>query len=270
MKLKYKKIILLTTMCTMGIGLLTLSLNHNQTDAKDNSESGKMTQEVMAEAENTSSEQKTDATNATTLSADNLTPTQIPTPTALPVNDFEKETNPAIDELIKEYYTAKKNSDLKSLKKLYSNPSVADSQDELQKKTEYIDEYLNIKTYIKKGFKEGTFIVYAYSEVKFTGIKTPAPGLAKFFIITDKNNKLKFFCTDDMDEVTKNYFDERNSDQDVIDLINITEKKSDKAIKSDEDLLNFWKKLDEMATSSVSGDDSSSKSKSAKAEGDSN
>ena len=35
MKLKYKKVILLTTLCTMGIGLLTLSISQSKPRAQD-------------------------------------------------------------------------------------------------------------------------------------------------------------------------------------------------------------------------------------------
>lgn len=250
MKLKYKKIILLTTMSTMGIGLLTLSVSHDKSDAKE-SLSPKATTQVMVETDTTNVEATTlnaqitaDVTSVPTVSS---TPAPSPTPTPLPVNDIEKEgAYPKVDKLINDYYSAKKNSDVASLKKLLSDPSQADSQEDLQKKTEYIDDYRNITTYTKKGYIEGTYIVYAYHEIKFTGINTPAPGLAKFYIITDSDNKLKIF-SGKMDEETKAYYDDRNSDEDVVKLIDMTDKAGDEAIKKDEDLLNFWKSIDEMA-----------------------
>jgi hypothetical protein len=150
---------------------------------------------------------------------------------------------------MQDYYTAKNNRDLKTLKTLLSDPSQADSQEDLQKKTEYIEEYRNIKTYTKKGFKEGTYIVYVYHEIKFTSINTPAPGLAQFYIITDADNKLKIF-SGTKDPETQAYYDQRNEDEDVAALIEMTNEKGKKAIKEDEDLLNFWKSIDEMANSS--------------------
>lgn len=253
MKLKYKKIILLTTMSTMGIGLLTLSVSHDKSDAKESLSPNAKTQ-IMAETDTTdedvtalSAQLSADITAVPTLIA---TPIPSPTPTPLPVYDIEEAgTYPKIDKLVKEYYTAKKNSDVDSLKGLLSDPSQADSQEELQKKTEYIEDYSNIKTYTKKGFKDGTYIVYAYHEIKFTGINTPAPGLAKFYILTDSDNKLKIF-SGEMDEETKAYYDERNSDEDVVNLIEMTDKAGKDAIKKDEDLKNFWKSIDEMANNS--------------------
>jgi hypothetical protein len=251
MKLKYKKIILLTTMSTMGIGLLTLSVSHDKSDAKE-SFSPKVTAGPEAGDDTSDEAAVLDAQVAAALTSEpsvapTLSPTPSPTPTPMPVYDIEQEgTYPDIDTLINNYYSAKNNRDIEALKALLSDPSKADTQEELQKKTEYIDDYRNIKTYTKKSFMEGTYIVYAYHEIKFTSINTPAPGLAKFYVITDSDNKLKIF-SGVMDEETKAYYGERNSDEDVIALIQMTDKKGDEAIESDEDLLNFWKSIDEMA-----------------------
>lgn len=258
MKLKYKKIILLTTMSTMGIGVLTLSLSQDEPNAKE-SLSAKATINSM-ELEETVVEEQDEVTQfATSLAADPTvapTSTPIPTPTPIPVYSIEKEGYPKITKLVKDYYAAKNNRDIDALKSLLSDPSEADTQEELQQKTEYIDDYRNVKVYVKKSYEEGTYIVYAYHEIKFTSINTAAPGLAKFFVITDSSGDLKIF-SGTMDDETKAYYDERNSDEDVIKLIEMTDKKSDDAIKSDEDLLNFWKNIDEMAaknTETAQGD----------------
>lgn len=257
MKLKYKKIILLTTMSTMGIGLLTLSLSHDKTDAEENTTKDTAVQSVMSEETVVENEnlKMADAAVASTLtdeptSAADPTPTLEPTPTPIPVYAIEEEGYPRINQLVQDYYTAKNNRDTESLKNLLSDPSEADTQEELQQKTEYIDDYRNIKVYVKKGYIEGTYIVYAYHEIKFTGINTPAPGLAKFYVVTDQNSEVKIF-SGKMSEEEQAYYDERNSDEDVIALIKMTDEKSDKAIESDEDLLNFWKNIDEMANGSA-------------------
>jgi hypothetical protein len=270
MKLKYKKIILLTTMSTMGIGLLTLSVSHDKSKAEVSS-SPKAAAEVMAENftteesavadtelnENNALEEETELQETPMLAAEpsvSPTPDVTSVPAALPVYAIEQEgTYPEIDQLIKDYYTAENNRDLKALKSLLSDPTNADTQEELQQKTEYIEEYKSIKTYTKKGYIEGTYIVYAYSEIKFTSINTPAPGLAQFYIITGDDGKLKIF-SGEMNEETSAYYAARNSDEDVTTLIEMTEKKSDEAKKSDEDLYNFWKSMNDMTNNSTSDD----------------
>lgn len=253
MKLKYKKIILLTTMSTMGIGILTLSVSHDNTDAKESNSSQVITEYALDQ--DTAVEDLTVLDNASSLNAI-LTPTPLPTsapsptPTSLPVYKIVQEgTYPAIDKLINDYYTAKNNRDVDALKALFTDPAGVDTQEELQAKTEYIDKYLNIKTYTKKGFKENTYIVYAYSEIKFTSINTPAPGLAKFYVVVGEDNKPKIF-SGDMDEETLKYYTDRNNDEDVVALIDMTNKKSDDAKKSDEDLYNFWKNIKQIMESS--------------------
>ena len=50
-----------------------------------------------------------------------------------------------------------------------------------------------------------------------------------------------------MDEQTKKYYDDRNNDEDVKAIIDMTNTKSDAAIKKDKDLKNFWKNIDKLA-----------------------
>ncbi len=255
MKLKYKKIILLTTMSTMGIGLLTLSLSQDKTGAEENINNKIAVQTVMSEETVVESETTAaaDTAGATTLMIEPTsppTPTLEPTPIELPVYDIQEDGYPKINNLIQDYYAAKNNRDVEALKVLLSDPTKADTQEQLQQKTEYIDDYRNIEIFVKKSYLDGSYIVYAYHEIKFTSINTPAPGLAKFYVITDQNGDVKIF-SGELDAETQAYYNERNSDEDVIALIEMTDKKSDEAIESDEDLLNFWKNIDEMASDSA-------------------
>ncbi len=236
MNLKYKKIILLTVICTLGIGLLTISINHDKTSAQNIDE--KSAQEVA------SSDVK--AGNDISSFAITATPAPLPSPTPLPVYDIEQDTNPEIKQLFKDFYKAKDNHNVKAIQKLLSDPSKADTKDELKKKTQYIESYSKIKTYVKKGYEEGTYIVYVYHEITFTGIKTPAPGLSKFYVITDDNKQNKIF-SGTMDEATQEYYDRRNDDKDVKTLIDMTNKKSESAMKKDKDLKIFWKNINKLA-----------------------
>jgi len=252
MKLKYKKIIMLTTMSTMGIGLLTLSVSQDRPKAESLGaetaiEASLLSDNTASDINSLSKEAAIETTEAPTVSP---IPTTIPTPTPWPVYEIEKSgTYPKIDTLFDEYYAAKSIQGIDKLKDILSDPAKVETEEQLQSKTEYIDDYRNIKTYTKKGVEEGTFIVYVYHEIKFTSVNTPAPGLAKFYVITGEDQKLKIYSGDMNDEL-KTYFDSRNEDEDVIALIEMTNKKSENAKEKDEDLLNFWKNIDEMASNS--------------------
>jgi hypothetical protein len=75
--------------------------------------------------------------------------------------------------------------------------------------------------------------------------------------VTGEDGKLKIF-SGEMDEETKAYYDARNNDEDVAELIEMTDKKSDEAIKSDEDLQSFWESINELANKSNSSNDAAS------------
>lgn len=248
MKLKYKKIILLTTMSTMGIGLLTLSISQDRPQAKQNLS----TNESIEAAANMSKEEDAqvfslgDTMEASVLLAEEPTPIATPTPTPIPVYDLEE--NSKIDSFFEDYYAAKAKSDISKIKSLYSDPSQAETLEQLQKKVKFIEDYLNIKSYAKKGIEEGTYIAYAYHEIKFTNINTLAPGLSKFYLVTDDEGNLRIF-SGEMDSSLREYYVERNNDEDVQELIDMTNEKSKEAKASDEDLQIFWDGVDSLANS---------------------
>ena len=249
MKLKYKKIILLTTMSTMGIGILTLSVSQDRPKAEEMAATTMLSAEVLPEERMADNQMLAMAEDALATPSAETTPTAVPTPTPIPVYPIEENgTYPEIDALFDAYYTAKNNRDIDTLKNILSDPSKVESEEQLQTKTEYIEDYRKIKTYTKKSLHEGEYIVYVYHEIKFTSINTPAPGLAKFYVITGEDGKHKIF-SGTMDSETKTYYDERNNDEDVIALIEMTDEKSSKAIEKDEDLKNFWESIDAMTNS---------------------
>jgi hypothetical protein len=251
MKLKYKKIILLTTMSTMGIGILTLSVSQDGPKSQGSSIQTILNTEIAEDKVATEDNTLMAAADSTAARmAEAATPTPIPTPT--PVPDYpveEKGTYPEIDKLFETYYTAKNNRDIKTLKSIISDPTKVESEEELQARTEYIEDYKNIETYTKKGLKEGTYIVYVYHEIKFTSINTPAPALSKFYVVTGEDNKLKIY-SGEMDAEEKAYYDACSEDEDFVALAELTDKKSTKAKKKDEDLASFWKSIEKMAKAS--------------------
>ncbi len=262
MKLKYKKIMLLTTMSTMGIGILTLSVSQDRPRAEEREARTAISAEVLPDAEGDVSTQQLPKAANTALAASLLeatpTPTPIPSPTPIPVYPIEQAgTYPVIDTLFDSYYDAKENCDIDAMKEILSDPEMVCTEELLQTKTEYIEDYRNVKTYTKKGMIDGTYIVYVYHEIKFTSINTPAPGLAKFYVITDGEGKLKIF-SGDMDYEIRAYYDERDGDEDVIALVAMTDEKSTQAKAKDQDLSNFWEKIDAMTDKDVSGEEETS------------
>ncbi len=251
MKLKYKKIILLTSLSTMGIGLLTLSISQDKSklDEQISATSG-----IVADAQVSEDGDDLLAVSAIEDTSDNtedievtpvptLSPTPIPTPTPIPVYPLEEREG--LDAFIEVFFNAKATSDVDKLKSIYFDPSKVESREQLQKLVQYIEDYRNVKTYSKKSFEEGAYIVYAYHEIKFSSINTLAPGLSMFYVITDENGNFKIVS--DMEPEVEEYFNARNQDEDALELINNTNAKAEEAKAKDEDLMIFWNGLDELA-----------------------
>lgn len=232
----------------MGIGVVTLSIAPNKNNsAQESLKSAKYSNAVVS-ADSSNVSMVTQAVTPTVMA----TPTTAltPTPAPLPVYDLEEEGHSDIHKLINNYYSAKLACDADKLKTLMSDPSNVSSQKQLKKDIQYVEEYKNIKCYVKKGFKEGTYIVYAYNEVKFINIKTPAPAADQFYIITDQDGSLKIF-SGQFDKETAAYYKARIQDADVMDLIKNVNSQAEKAKKKDKDLRTFWNNLDQKQESTA-------------------
>ncbi|HHT96543.1 MAG TPA: hypothetical protein GXZ90_01440 [Clostridiales bacterium] len=266
MRLKYKKIVILTTMFTMGISLLTFSFNNDKDiiKSKENTEAnqeqdlvskGHIDNSIVVATNNIIKDDL--AHNVNHNENDDVTPTPEPTPeptpTPFPVYELEIDAIPEINELIAQYFVAKINCDVDKIKELLSNSSKAIETDILQKETEHIEDFRNIKVYTKPSILEGSYIAYVYHEVKFTSINTLAPGLSKFYIVTDENNDYKIFSGELEDEIAL-YNIARNDDEDVVKLIKKTKKNGEEAKKNDQDLAEFWSGIDELANKKAKDD----------------
>lgn len=241
----------MTSLSTMGIGLLTLSISQAKPKADEhiNTTGGIVAEAQVSDDDHAVSalfalESAPDITEAAELTPiPTAIPTPSPTPTPIPVYPFEEKEG--MDAFIDVFFTAKASSDVDKLKSVYLDPSKVETREQLQKMVQYIEDYRNVKTYSKKSFEEGAYIVYAYHEIKFSSINTLAPGLSKFYVITDDNGNFKIVS--DMAPDVEEYFNARNEDEDVIELIQSTNAKGEEAKARDEDLMIFWNGLDELA-----------------------
>ena len=81
--------------------------------------------------------------------------------------------------------------------------------------------------------------------VAFTG-STATPALDQFYIITNKEDKLKIYAGI-FDEKMHLYYNARNMDDDVQQLFDKTNSPGKKARSKDKDLRTLWDYLDEVA-----------------------
>jgi hypothetical protein len=251
----------------MGVGLLTLSISQANPKIEDiaTSADGNGTELYTTEDETPTSITLVRTSDQTLITIPTLMPYGIPNliknqltfrrlnvsmkldtapdPKQPPVYELQASGYPEIDSLIQDYYTAKISCDMDKLKSMSSNPSAVISEEILQSLTEGIEEYRNITCYTKKSMIEGSYIVYAFHEIKFIGIDTPAPSLSRIYIITDQNGNLKMY-DNEMDEELRAYCDARYDDSDVSELIEMTNEMAAEARAKDEDLSYFWNIID--------------------------
>lgn len=255
MKLKHRKLILIISMSAMGIGLITFSIAGSKDKKTDEAASIVASQAALTEeATATPTEVITDTPTPTEQLTVTPTPTEEPTdtptntPTATPTEvaaTLEEDAYPEINKLVVKYLQAKLDGSAKKLKKLVTDASYIDV-DKLQKQTEFIESYDNVKVYTKKCDGDIDFIAYVYMELKIASIDTKAPGLNEFYI-KKVDGAYKIVVGEVSDETAAAIKESRESDE-VQDLLKKVNKKLQKAVKSDESLSDFYNKLDQYST----------------------
>lgn len=165
-----------------------------------------------------------------------------PTPTPPPVFELTRGEHPDIDKFFNDYYVTKNSCDYSLIKTLLTDSDNAQPLSELQNETRFLDDIRDINCYIMRSYEEGTYIVYVYSELKYVNIKTSYPNLDKFYLITDEDGNLKIF-TSEMDEMLETYFKERDQDEKVQELIQMTNDKAKEALEKDVDLRVYLEAL---------------------------
>ncbi|MDD6207502.1 MAG: hypothetical protein PUB10_03160 [Clostridiales bacterium] len=218
MKIKYKRIVFTIMMGTMLIGCITLSIGIP---------SGKN------EKQKTSSEQQQN------LAAD--TGEEV-------TYELEENQHPEINELVREYLGARQKCDLDALSGLVSDISHID-EDNLRKRSEYIEGYQNISCYTMKSPQDGGYLVFVYSEVKFLNINTPAPGLFSLYVTQTEDGSYVVYLGE-LDGDVQEFTDSAMQSEKVQNLLDTVDQKLKQAIVSDEDLRDFYQKLEESSQQS--------------------
>lgn len=173
-------------------------------------------------------------------------PTTLPTPTSEPtpppVYEFEEGGYPDIEKFFLDYYVAKNSCDYSILKSLLTDPEKIKPLPDLQKETRFLDDIRNITCYISKSYEENAYIVYVYYELKYINIKTVYPQLDKFYLVADKEGNFKIYSSE-MEEPLKTYYEERDQDEKVQELIENTNEKAKEALNNDVDLRVYLEAL---------------------------
>lgn len=223
MKFKYKKIIFAITMCTMCIGFVTISLTTP----------GVGKSKIYTKDKNIGENSFAEISEDASLMEDaGLKEKE----SALKSNNKQE-----ITDLIITYLNSTLTCDLETLENIVTDVEKMDVE-ELLAKQRLIEEYQNVECYIMDGLEADDCLVYVYSEFKFTGIDTAAPGLTRLYVEKDENGAFKV-QVGLMQQEVKELIDEADQSQEVQKIIDTVNRKLEEAISKDENLRTFYANL---------------------------
>lgn len=165
------------------------------------------------------------------------------TDTAAEVVALEENAVPEVNELLQRYYQAAADGDMETLNAIV-NTYDEDTQIYLEKMSGHIEHYQNIVCYTKPGPADGSYIVYAYYEVKFKDLDTAVPGISPYLVYPREDGSL-YIYEGDVDEKVNAYVEEVSAQDDVIDLMNRVQVVFNEAVMQDENLNNYLAQLKE-------------------------
>lgn len=105
------------------------------------------------------------------------------------VDDFSKNANKDVNEVVTAYYKACSAKDIEGVRKVYDG--LTESEIGKIKNNSNLEAYSDIGTYVKAGPTKGTYIVFVEYKIKYKDITTLAPGLTRMYLFTDKDGNLK-------------------------------------------------------------------------------
>ena len=98
-----------------------------------------------------------------------------------PQFELEENAHPEINNLIRTYYDAQAEGDIETISSLNTYLDEIETI-RVQELSKYIDSYPVLNVYTKPGLAENTYVTYVYSEVQFSDVDLPLPGMQTYYI----------------------------------------------------------------------------------------
>lgn len=152
--------------------------------------------------------------------------------------DLQKDTTPALEELIQQYYTAKSACDLTTLEQIVV--TISDEEKEvIRRKKDYIEGYQNIVVYSKKSPVKGEYLVFAGFDIKFKNEAATVPGLETFYVKTSDEGNMYIYTGVNRGEEAEKFIDEQLKSAAVVTLFQDVDNRYVDALASSPALLSF-------------------------------
>ena len=162
---------------------------------------------------------------------------------------LEVDAYPEINALMRKYYDASASGDVATIESI-KVPVDDKEKTIITKKAEYVESYPTVTCYTKKGPVEGSFLVFAYYEVKLFDYDSVAPGLNAWYVCKREDGTY-YINDDEQDEKLADYCKVICVQDDVVDLNNTVNVKFNEVVAADTELASFLELLPELLTASV-------------------
>lgn len=205
MKLKYKKLVILITIATLGLSFFILTLiptGSNKGNAED--------------------------------------------------AELELNKNEDINQLISNYFTAKKTVDVDALSGLVSDSNWIET-DKFIKMAEYVEDYQNLKCYVIKSEEDEAWRVYVKYDMKLKNIDTLAPCLSAFYVTMTSDGKYIIFLSA-LDTAQEDFILAADNNENIIKLKEQVVSELQTAIDKDSVLKQFYQNIDQEVESALNSD----------------
>ncbi len=104
-------------------------------------------------------------------------------------DEYEVDAHPEVKELVSTYYNSYAAGDIDKL--LSITQYLSDMEKSYVKMMdEHVESYSNVTCYTKEGLEEGSYMVSATFDMKFSGVEGGLPGMDFFYLRTDKDGKV--------------------------------------------------------------------------------
>lgn len=150
--------------------------------------------------------------------------------------------NEDINNLIKDYFNAKKTVNMESLATLVSDSNQI-PKEKFTAMAAYVEDYQNINCYVIKDEESDSYRVYAEYDMKLKNIQTLAPCLTAFFVTGTSDGKYTIYFSA-LDDAQMDFINSADKNSEIEDLKQDILDKLQEAIDNDETFKQFYQKMD--------------------------
>lgn len=160
----------------------------------------------------------------------------------------EQQTAPAasadeaIRQLVNTYYKALETGDSATIATVKANVT---EEEKIRQETRAQDiEYIDIvEVFTRPGMTEGTYVVFVYTDTKFVGIETKAPGFSATYVSSREDGSL--YLDSSVDETIKEYVVQVAAEEEIANYYDQVLTNYTNALASDPDLKNYMENLNQ-------------------------